>query len=153
MALCRIKNFDEIWCLVALGGYDFCVSSTIFQKSNRLASRASNRKNLSYQLKIGFSIIPYIKRDSYGSFWCQGWSNHQVEERFWGNRAVEDVEAVAASEVAEADEVNEAAEVSKGSKIITGDIQVLECSLFWHYFEALKKKGFLVESWNIRFNF
>ena len=30
----RMENFDEIWCLVASGGYDFCVSSTIFQKSN-----------------------------------------------------------------------------------------------------------------------
>ena len=30
----RIENFDEIWCLVASGGFDFCVSSTSFQKSN-----------------------------------------------------------------------------------------------------------------------
>ena len=30
----RIENFDELWCLEALGGYDFCVSSTSFQKSN-----------------------------------------------------------------------------------------------------------------------
>ena len=30
----RITNFDELWCLVASGGYDFCVSSTSFQKSN-----------------------------------------------------------------------------------------------------------------------
>ena len=30
----RMENFDEIWCLVASGGYDFCVSSTSFQKSN-----------------------------------------------------------------------------------------------------------------------
>ena len=30
----RIENFDELWCLVASGGYDFCVSTTSFQKSN-----------------------------------------------------------------------------------------------------------------------
>ena len=31
----RIENFDELWCLVASGGLDFCVSSTRFQKSNK----------------------------------------------------------------------------------------------------------------------
>ena len=31
----RIKNFDELWCLGASGGYDFCVSSIRFQKSNK----------------------------------------------------------------------------------------------------------------------
>ena len=30
----RIENFDELWCLVALGGLEFCVSSTSFEKSN-----------------------------------------------------------------------------------------------------------------------
>ena len=30
----RLKNFDVIWCLGASGGFDFCVSSTSFQKSN-----------------------------------------------------------------------------------------------------------------------
>ena len=30
----RIENFDELWCLVASGGLEFCVSSTSFQKSN-----------------------------------------------------------------------------------------------------------------------
>ena len=30
----KIENFDELWCLVASGGYDFCVSTTSFQKSN-----------------------------------------------------------------------------------------------------------------------
>ena len=29
-----IKNFDDLWCLVALGGLEFCVSSISFQKSN-----------------------------------------------------------------------------------------------------------------------
>ena len=26
----RIENFDELWCLGASGGFDFCVSSTSF---------------------------------------------------------------------------------------------------------------------------
>ena len=30
----RIKNFNELWCLGALGGWEFYVSSTCFQKSN-----------------------------------------------------------------------------------------------------------------------
>ena len=30
----RIESFDELWCLVASGGLEFCVSSTNFQKSN-----------------------------------------------------------------------------------------------------------------------
>ena len=30
----KIENFDELWCLGALGGFDLCVSPTSFQKSN-----------------------------------------------------------------------------------------------------------------------
>ena len=30
----RTVNFGELWCPVALGGLEFCVSSTSFQKSN-----------------------------------------------------------------------------------------------------------------------
>ena len=30
----RIKNFDELWCLGASGGFEFCVSSTSFQNNN-----------------------------------------------------------------------------------------------------------------------
>ena len=29
-----IKNFDNLWCLGASGGLEFCVSSVSFQKSN-----------------------------------------------------------------------------------------------------------------------
>ena len=29
-----IKNFDDLWCLGASGGLEFCVSSTSFQKNN-----------------------------------------------------------------------------------------------------------------------
>ena len=128
-----------------------CFINQFLKKYHRLALSASDRKDLRYQLEIGFFIIPYTKWDLYWSFWCQGWSYHQDEEKFWGNRAVEAVEA---SEVAEADEVNEAAEVSKGSKITTEDfriIQVLEFSLFWCYFDVLKK-NVLVESWKFMSN-
>ena len=30
----RIEKFDELWCLVASRGFDFCVSTTSFQKNN-----------------------------------------------------------------------------------------------------------------------
>ena len=30
----RIENFDELWCLVASGGLEICVSSTSFQKND-----------------------------------------------------------------------------------------------------------------------
>ena len=117
------KWLYELRCLVASVGFSFCVSSTSFSKKyHRLALTASDRKYLRYKLKVEFLITSFTKRDSYWSFWCQGWSNHQDEENFWGNRAVEAVEA---SEVAEADEVNEAAEVSKGSKITTEDFRVI----------------------------
>ena len=55
-------------------------------------------------------MIHSTKDDQYWSFWCQWWSDHQDQEVFLGNRAVEAVKAI---EVAEAAEVNEATEVSK----------------------------------------
>ena len=45
---------------------------------------------------------------SIGNFGASDDQNHQDQDMFWGNMAVEAVEA---SEVAEASEVNEAAEV------------------------------------------
>ena len=30
----RINNFNELWGVVGLGGFEICVSSTSFQKSN-----------------------------------------------------------------------------------------------------------------------
>ena len=48
-------------------------------------------------------MIHSTKRDQYWSFWCWGWSDHLNQEVFWGNWAVEAVEA---SEVAEATKVN-----------------------------------------------
>ena len=44
----RIENFDELWCLGASGGLDFCVSSTSFQKNNigwhQLVNETENSK-------------------------------------------------------------------------------------------------------------
>ena len=67
-------------------------------------------------------MIHSTKKDWYWSFSCHWWSNHLDQEVFWGNRAVEAVEA---SEVAEAAEVNEAAEVFKALKITTEDFWVI----------------------------
>ena len=67
-------------------------------------------------------MIHSTKKDWYWSFWCHWWSNNQDQEVFWGNRAVEAVEA---SEVAETAEVNEGADVFKAQKIITEDFRVI----------------------------
>ena len=61
-------------------------------------------------------MIHSTKKDLYWLFCCHLWSNHQDQEVFWENRAVEAVEV---SEVAEAAEFNEAEEVSKALKITT----------------------------------
>ena len=42
----RIKIFDELWFLMASGGYDFCVSSTTFQKCNIGWPQQSPTENL-----------------------------------------------------------------------------------------------------------
>ena len=57
-------------------------------------------------------------------------SEHQDQEVFWGNWALEAVEA---SEVAEATEVNEAGEVSKTWKIATTDFRVFQVLKFNHF--------------------
>ena len=67
--------------------------------------------------------IHSTKNDQYWSFWCLWWPNHQDQEVFWGNMALEAVEA---SEVAEATEVNEAAEVCKAWKITTESSRFLK---------------------------
>jgi hypothetical protein len=86
-----------------------------------------------------------LVKNWYWLFWCQWWSDYRDQEVFWGNWALEAVEA---SEVAEATEVNEAGEVSKAWRITTVDFrvsQVLEfnnfranITLFW----CFEKKRF-----------
>jgi hypothetical protein len=91
--------------------------------------------------KIGFLMIHSTKNYQYWLFLCQWWSDHKDQEVFWGNWALEAVEA---SEVAEAAEVNEAGEVSKAWKITTVDFWVflvLEFNIFGLislYFDVLK---------------
>ena len=49
----RIKNLDELWCLGALGGLEFCVSSTSFQKSDigwPQQSQTENVQKLKYDI-------------------------------------------------------------------------------------------------------
>jgi hypothetical protein len=72
-------------------------------------------------------MIHSTKNDQYWSFWCQWWSNHQDQEVFCGNRAVEADEA---SEATEAAKVNEAAEVCKAWKITTESSRFLK-SIIW----------------------
>ena len=59
------------------------------------------------------------------------WSELEIliQEVFWGNWALEAVEA---SKVAEAAEVNEAAEVSKAWKITTEDFRVVQVLEFFN---------------------
>ena len=67
-------------------------------------------------------MIHSTKNYQYWLFQCQLWSDHKGQEVFWGNWALEAVEA---NKVAEAAEVNEAAEVSKTWKITTEDFKVI----------------------------
>ena len=48
-----IKNFDDLWCLVALGGLEFCVSSISFQKSN-----------IGWPQQPPTEMVPYISESS-----------------------------------------------------------------------------------------
>ena len=96
-------------------------------------------------------MIHSTKNDQYWSFWCLWWPNHQDQEVFWGNMALEAVEA---SEVAEATEVNEAAEVFKAWKITTESSKFLKW-IIWGLISLIlvfwKKK--LTESWKPMLNF
>ena len=69
-------------------------------------------------------MIHSTKRDQYWSFGCQGWSDLQNQEVFWGNCAVE------ASEVAEATKVNKAGDVFQARKIAIELSRILN-SIIW----------------------
>ena len=52
----RIKNFDDLWCLGASGGLEFCVhASTSFQKSNIGWPQQPPTEKLLTALKFGLS--------------------------------------------------------------------------------------------------
>ena len=92
--------------------------------------------------KLDF-MLHSTKNDQYLLFLCQWWSNHQDQEVFWENWALEAVEA---SEVAEAAEVNKVGEVSKAWKITTESSRFLNSiilGLISFYFDVLQKKFFL----------
>ena len=120
------------------------------------ASTASVRKGSIYYWKIGFLIIHSTKNCHYWLFWCQWWSDHQDQEVFWVNWALE---AVKDSEVAEAAEVDEAGEVFKAWKITTEDFRVFQVLEFNNlrtdvtFFWCFEKKNFLTESWKLMLNF
>ena len=101
-------------------------------------------------------MIHSTKNYLYWLFWCQWWSDHQDQEVFWGNWALEAVEA---SEVAEGAEVNEAAEVPMAQKITSEDFRViLDLELInWgtkiFLFGCFEKKRELTESWKPILNF
>ena len=49
----RIKNFDDLWCLGASRGLEFCVSLTSFQKGNiGWPHQPPTEKFLKFNLKI-----------------------------------------------------------------------------------------------------
>ena len=109
---------------------------------------------ISKKLDFWWSIPQKITIIDY--FLYQWWSDHQNKKDFWGNWALEAVEA---SEVAEAAEVNEAGEVSKAWKILTVDFRVFlvlefnnfrtNIALFW----CCEKNFFLTVSWKLLLNF
>ena len=58
----KIENFDELWCLVASGGLEFCVSSTSFQKSNiGLPQQPPTEKVLKFNMTFPFLEKLFIK--------------------------------------------------------------------------------------------
>ena len=83
------------------------------------------------------------------SFGCQGWSNHQDQQKIWWNEAVEVIEAI---EVVEAVEVIEAADVLRTRKSLLRTSEwsrSLNSALFW----CFERTFVLVESWNVMLNF
>ena len=96
-------------------------------------------------------MIHSTKNYQYWSFWCQWWPNHQDQDVFWGNMAVEAVEA---SEDPEATEVAEATEVCKAWKITTESSKFLKSiirGLLKHLFWCSEKKNFW-QSWKLMLN-
>ncbi len=103
-------------------------------------SMAPIREGAIYEWKIVFLMIHSIENYRYWLFWCQWWSDHQEQECFWGNWALE---AVGANEVAEATEVNEAEEVSKTWNVTSEDFRVFQVIEF----------NILTELWKVVLNF
>ena len=110
------------WCSLGSRVVEIYAWSTIWnffdltgpqQPPSERAPRISKKLDFWWSIPQKITIIDY--------FLYQWWSDHQNKKDFWGNWALEAVEA---SEVAEAAEVNEAGEVSKAWKILTVDFRV-----------------------------
>jgi hypothetical protein len=66
----RINDLLKLWCLVASRGWDFCVSSTSFQKKKyRLVSTASYRK---ISVKNWIFDDPFLKKGLVLVIWVLG---------------------------------------------------------------------------------
>ena len=94
----RINNFLE---LVASGGMDIWVSSTSFQKSNNIGwPQQPLTEKVLISLKYWISNDTFYKKEPLlGSFWWQGWFNHQ-KFFFWWNEAVNVIKALEVVEAA-----------------------------------------------------
>ena len=67
----RIENFDQLWCLGASGGLDFCVSSTSFQKSNiGWPQQPPTEKLLKFKIKFqgSMQIFFFLKHQNKAEF-------------------------------------------------------------------------------------
>ena len=121
----RIKNFLELWWLVALGVVGIWVSSTSFQKIDIGWPQQPLTEIVLISVKNWIFDDPLHKNGPTLVILGQEQSNHQDQEVFWWNRALEVVEAI---EAAEADEVVEAAEVLMPEKSL---MRTSEASRFW----------------------
>ena len=143
------RNMQGTVCLkvsVYSWGHGIWVLSTSFQKSN-----------IGWPQQPPTETVPYIsessdfwwtipqKNEQYWSIWCHWWSNHQDQDVFRENKALEAVET---NEVAEAAEVYEAGVVFKAWEIPIEDFRVILVLEFNNLrtkifqFGVLKKKIF-----------
>ena len=68
----RIENFDELLCLVASGGLEFCVSSTSSQKSNIGWPQQPLTEKVQISAKIWSFDDPLLKKEPVLVIWMVG---------------------------------------------------------------------------------
>ena len=70
----EVEKDQQFYWFMASSGFrrfgNLCFINQFFKKWHPLASTASDRKSIRYQLKIGFLMIHSTKRDWYWSFGC-----------------------------------------------------------------------------------
>ena len=136
----RIKNFIEIWCLVASGGLVICVSSTSFQKNDigwPQQPPTERVSDISEKLDFWWSIQQ--KGTDIGHLGSRDDQTIIISRFFYWNEAVEVIEAI------EATEAIEAAEVLRPGKLL---LRTSESSMSLNsaLFGCFEKKKFWVES-------